>query len=99
MVLLSLVLGVYWRRKHPVIPTSDLKAKTVTLLIEGMSCASCIARVKRTLSAMDGVIEVEVSLEHRRVYIRYRDERVSPKRLAAAINALGYKAEMPTAGR
>jgi copper chaperone CopZ len=86
-------------QKRPGTPASDFEARTVTIPIQGMTCASCTARVKRALSAIDGVIEVEVSLEHRHARVRYIDEKVSPERLAAAINELGYKAETPTAGR
>jgi copper chaperone CopZ len=46
---------------------------------------------------MDGVVEVEISLEHRNAWIRYVEGKVSPERLVAAINQLGYKAGTPRA--
>ena len=76
---------------------SNAVMKTVTIPIEGMSCSACAARVKRTLKAMDGVAEVEISLEHRNARVRYVEGKVSPERLVAAINQLGYKAGTPRA--
>jgi copper chaperone CopZ len=69
--------------------------KTVTIPIEGMSCSACAARVKRTLKAIDGVIEAEINLEHRNARVRYVESKISPERLVAAINQLGYKAGTP----
>jgi copper chaperone CopZ len=79
---------------------SDLKAqtanavpvKTVSIPVEGMSCVACAARVKRTLKGIEGVQHVEVSLELRDAMVRFLPKKVTPERLEAAINALGYKA-------
>ena len=70
--------------------------KTVMIPVEGMSCAACAARVKKTLKEMPGVQAVELNLEHRNAQVRYVDGQVSPERLVAAINQLGYKAGAPT---
>lgn len=72
-----------------------LAGESVTIPVEGMSCSSCVARVKRTLKAMDGVREVHVSLEKREAEIRYQPEKTSPEILAKAIDELGYKAGIP----
>ncbi len=71
--------------------------KTVTIPIEGgMACMLCVGRVKKTLKALDGVLEVVVSLEHRYAHVRYLETAVSPECLVAAINSLGYIAGTPT---
>ncbi len=44
---------------------SNPAVKRVTIPIEGMSCAACAARVKKTLKAIPGVQAVELNLEHR----------------------------------
>jgi len=75
---------------------SNAPAKTITIPIEGMTCASCVAHVKRRLRSIDGVSEVEVSLEQRNARVRYLDGRVLPEHLVTAINELGYKASTPT---
>jgi copper chaperone CopZ len=76
---------------------NETGTKTVVIPIEGMSCAACVARVKRTLTAIEGVVEVHVELAQRSARIRYIDGRVTPDRLTDAINKLGYKAGTPKA--
>jgi copper chaperone CopZ len=102
-VVLGIFLGAYFlirtAKEQPQVLVAEPQAKTVTMPIEGMTCASCVAQVKRTLKSMDGVTGVEVSLEHRHAEVRYVDAKVSPERLAAAINELGYKAGTPTIER
>lgn len=71
--------------------------KSILIPIGGMSCGACAASVKKTLKAIDGVVEVEISLEHRNGRVRYMEGKVSPGRLVAAINQLGYKAGTPLA--
>ncbi len=71
--------------------------KTAVIPVEGMSCMSCVARVKRTLAKIDGVEEVTVSLEKREARIRYIEGKVTPARLAEEINSLGYRAGTPRA--
>jgi copper ion binding protein len=69
--------------------------KFIEIPIEGMSCMSCAASVKKTLSAIDGVKNVTVSLEDKNARIKYDTQKVSPKELAEAINKLGYMAGEP----
>lgn len=69
--------------------------KFIEIPIEGMSCMSCVANVKKTLSAIDGVKNVTVSLKDKNARIKYDTQKVSPKVLAEAINKLGYKAGEP----
>lgn len=96
LVLLGAYFVVLAPQEKPREVISDATAKTITIPIEGMTCASCVAQVKQKLKSMDGVSEVEVSLEHRQARVRYAEARVSEERLAAAINKLGYKAGIPT---
>lgn len=100
LLLFSVVLGAAFvmrasqEQSHAF---SALPVTTVTLPIEGMTCASCVARVKKTLHSIEGVTEVEVSLVHRAARVSYLEAQVSPERLAAAINDLGYRAGTPMA--
>jgi copper ion binding protein len=72
-------------------------AKEMTIPVEGMSCNSCVASVKRTLRPMEGVQQVAVSLEDRKATIAYDPEKVTPEQVRKAINDLGYKAGEPVA--
>ncbi len=72
--------------------SSTPQVQTVSIPVEGMSCVSCAARVKRTLKGIEGVQQVEVSLERREAVVRFSPAKVTPERLESAINGLGYKA-------
>lgn len=69
--------------------------KAIVMPVEGMSCVSCVARVKKKLSAMPGVAAVNVDLAGRNARISFDPKRVSAKQIAAAVDKLGYKAGEP----
>lgn len=71
--------------------TAGPSVKTVTMPIEGMSCSSCVSNVKKTVKALTGVQNVEVSLEKRQATITYAQEQISPGQISKAINDKGYK--------
>ncbi len=104
LVLGALFLGASISLSAPQEPGASItlaqaqstQVQSATIPIEGMACMLCVGRVKKTLKAIDGVQEVTVSLEHRHAHLRYRETTVSPERLAAAINDLGYTAGTPT---
>lgn len=76
-------------------PEATLKAaQTVTLSVEGMTCASCVGHIRKTVSAIDGVREVKVSLEKRNAEITFDPSKTSAEKLVSAINGLGYKAKV-----
>ncbi|MGH1460202.1 MAG: heavy metal translocating P-type ATPase [Paracoccaceae bacterium] len=63
----------------------------VTLGIEGMTCASCVGRVEKSLSALEGVSDVSVNLASESARLSVND----PARLqdaAQALDTLGYPA-------
>ena len=76
-------------------PSKNVLVKTVTVPVEGMSCAACVASVRKNLAAIDGVDRVEVSLEHRHAKAKYREGKISPAQIAESIQKLGYKVGEP----
>ena len=59
-----------------------------------MTCASCAARVERSLNRLDGV-EATVNYATERATVTYDPRAVSEQRLAAAVEAAGYHALLP----
>ncbi|MBK4738177.1 heavy metal translocating P-type ATPase [Noviherbaspirillum pedocola] len=57
--------------------------------IEGMTCASCVARVERALKAVPGVEEASVNLATEKATVRARPE-VGFDALSAAVEKAGY---------
>lgn len=71
-------------RAEPPTPQS-----TLSLPVEGMSCASCVGRVERALRAVPGVAGAEVNLLSGRAEVTL-DAPVSRADLAAAVGKAGY---------
>ena len=67
--------------------------RTVDLKIMGMTCASCVGRVERALSAVSGVVGASVNLATERAAVRIIEGAVAPAVLRAAVAAVGYEAE------
>ncbi|MCQ1987212.1 cation-translocating P-type ATPase [Arthrobacter sp. zg-Y844] len=68
--------------------------RAVELEIQGMTCASCVARVERRLGKIDGVeASVNLPLESARVTA---PAAVSDQQLVDAVNAAGYNARLKT---
>lgn len=62
------------------------------LVIEGMTCASCVGRVERSLRRLPGVLEATVNLATERAALRYLPDTVDQNTLVAAVTAAGYGA-------
>ncbi|KAB0538302.1 Au+-exporting ATPase [Pseudochrobactrum saccharolyticum] len=73
-------------------------SETVSLPVEGMTCASCVGSIERALKAVPGVETVSVNLATERANIT-TDSTVPRVRLIEAIEKAGYSvpAQMPAA--
>ncbi|MGL4177908.1 MAG: cation transporter, partial [Dermatophilaceae bacterium] len=73
--------------------TSHGPVDQVELVIEGMTCASCAARVEKRLSALEGVsATVNYATAKARATV---PEGTEPAVLVAAVEAAGYHATLP----
>ena len=60
-----------------------------TLIIEGMSCSHCSARVEKALSAMKGVEKAVVDLESKSAAVTIAKD-INDKAFAKTIKEAGY---------
>ncbi|UUV99694.1 heavy-metal-associated domain-containing protein [Vagococcus luciliae] len=60
------------------------------IAIDGMSCGHCKARVEKGLSELDGVNDVDVSLENKEADVVYDESKIAIKDIADKIEDLGY---------
>ena len=74
-----------------VVPTERLE-----LPIEGMTCASCAARIERKLNKLDGVT-ASVNYATEKAAVEYDPAQVSPESLVEAVEQVGYSAHLPEA--
>ena len=61
----------------------------VHLLVEGVHCANCIARIERSLTAREDVLEARVNFSTRRLYVRWRGGREIAGQIVEVVEALG----------
>ena len=69
--------------------------RTVMLPVEGMTCASCVARVEKTLTRVDGVRQAAVNLASERVTFSFDADKTNLTALAVAVEEAGYKLLVP----
>jgi Cu2+-exporting ATPase len=64
----------------------------IDLAVEGVSCAGCMSKIERGLSAIPDVTLARVNLTDRRVALEWREGAVDPARFIDRLAELGYKA-------
>lgn len=65
-------------------------AETITLSISGMDCDGCVKSVTEAIKGVDGVAEVEVSLDNQTAIIK--GGAIDIMKIAAAIDEAGFGA-------
>ncbi|MGO4388763.1 heavy metal translocating P-type ATPase [Microvirga sp. 2YAF29] len=64
----------------------------IDLKIEGMTCASCVARVEKALERVPGVLDANVNLATERASVRYLGGHDMVELMREAVAATGYAA-------
>ncbi|MDR2564210.1 MAG: heavy-metal-associated domain-containing protein [Prevotellaceae bacterium] len=75
------------------ISTANAGDKTVKFRTENMRCGGCAGKIKKAVTALDGVSEVSANLELRVVTIAYDDQKVNSDQLKTAIVEAKFTAE------
>jgi Cu+-exporting ATPase len=83
----------------PTTAAASRERQTAKLAIEGMHCASCVARVERELRDVPGIVDALVSLSSEDARITFAPGAVQIAQLEQAVERAGYhaheKAEQP----
>lgn len=69
-------------------------AVTSLFRVEGMTCDGCEAGVEISVEKLDGVAAVEASYAEGAATVTYDPAKTTPEAIVAAIEALGYTAEL-----
>ena len=67
--------------------------QTVQFEIDGMTCASCVARVEKALGKVEGVVSAQVNLATETAQVQFASGIVSVDALVAAVDRAGYAAK------
>ncbi len=70
---------------------TDQKIKTLTFPVEGMTCASCVARVEKSIRKIEGIKNVSVNLATEKATFEFEDGKVNVKDVADIVEEAGYK--------
>ncbi|MHA2140320.1 MAG: heavy metal translocating P-type ATPase [Candidatus Thorarchaeota archaeon] len=74
----------------------DANASRMSMRIEGMHCASCVAKIEDALTDQDGVIRASVSLLDEKAVVEFEPQVVDRIALEKAVESTGYRARRPT---
>jgi Cu+-exporting ATPase len=67
------------------------KNQKVILPVQGMSCASCVSRIRETLRQVPGIVTANINFATEKAAVEYILNKVTIKDIAKAIEAAGYK--------
>ncbi|MDR7452828.1 MAG: copper ion binding protein, partial [Armatimonadota bacterium] len=67
------------------------RLKHVDLPVEGMSCASCVARVEEGLKRTPGVTQAQVNFASERASVAFDPGKIQIHDLIAAVHGSGYR--------
>ncbi len=70
--------------------------KSLTLPVEGMTCASCVARIEKALKKVEGISDVNVNLATEKVTLSYNPSLTDVSKFTQVVEDAGYKLSSPT---
>jgi Cu+-exporting ATPase len=71
------------------------KLETLSLLVEGMTCASCVLRVEKAVKKIEGIQEVNVNLATEKVTFKFDRSKANLDAISRAVEDAGYKLLLP----
>ncbi len=80
----------------PALPEASTDAARLALPVEGMECAACAVRVEKALGKQTGVRSASVNYATAEALVAYDPAATSLDRLAAAVEATGYRVRTET---
>ncbi|KAG0285702.1 hypothetical protein BGZ96_010098 [Linnemannia gamsii] len=66
--------------------------KSAQLSIQGMTCASCVASIEKSLKTAPGLVSIKVALLAERATIEYIEGETTPREIADLIDDIGFEA-------
>ncbi len=80
-----------------IVSENTRDTRDITFPVTGMTCASCVRRIEKALSRVEGVREASVNLATEKARVAYDPGTATPDQLQKAVEKAGYGVrEMPT---
>jgi len=70
----------------------EVKSRSVTIPIEGMTCAACAARIEKVVGKLGGVVNSSVNLATEKATVTYDPQKIKLSAIKDKIEKIGYKA-------
>ena len=99
LLLGAIALGI-WTNYESWIPSSAAAAEKTAnqekavFRVTGMTCGGCEVAVKMAVNSLEGIHKVEASYKDNKAVVTYEPSKVKPEEIKAAIETLGYEAEL-----
>lgn len=74
--------------------TNTFKGRHITLLVKGMTCASCAARIEKKVGELEGVEQAGVNFGSESVSVDFDPDRTSPESIIQIIENIGFSVPM-----
>ena len=68
--------------------------ENLTFEIEGMTCASCVGRVEKSILAGNGVLQASVNLATETALVKFANGTITPSEIIGLISKSGYQAKL-----
>jgi len=65
--------------------------KRTSLKIAGMTCASCVATIEKSVKNLDGVYDINVNLSTENANLEYDPNKIDLSQIEKTVNNLGYR--------
>jgi len=73
------------------VKSGDEGVSSLTLVVDGIHCGACVARIERALGRVAGVVSARVNLTTRRLHLAWRGDPSRAAELAAVVTRLGFR--------
>lgn len=67
-------------------------AGQINVLVEGVHCGGCIARIEKGLRVLDGLEDARLNFTTRRLAVTFDRQRLEPGKILSTVESLGYRA-------
>lgn len=71
--------------------TNQINIQKIIAPVEGMTCASCVARVEKSIRQAEGVKNVSVNLATEKAMIEFETDKINLNKISELVESAGYK--------
>ncbi len=68
--------------------------KNIIIKIKGMGCQNCVNAVTESLTELEGISKINVSLEKESAEVEFDESKINADKMIAAIKELEYEASV-----